>query len=44
VLRDVGRETGLVDKGWRIYRYTKFEIQRRPDLIVEQLTRARERT
>jgi very-short-patch-repair endonuclease len=44
VLRDVGRYTGLVDKGWRIYRYTKFEIQRRPDLIVEQLTRARERT
>jgi very-short-patch-repair endonuclease len=44
VLRDVGRYTGLVDKGWRIYRYTKFEILRRQDLIVAQLTRARERT
>jgi very-short-patch-repair endonuclease len=43
VLRDVGRYTGLVDKGWRIYRYTKFEILRRPGLIVAQLTRARER-
>jgi very-short-patch-repair endonuclease len=44
VLRDVGRYTGLVDKGWRIYRYTKLEILRRPGLIVEQLTRARERS
>lgn len=43
VLRDVGRYTGLVDKGWRIYRYTKFEIRRRRDLVVAQLTRARER-
>jgi very-short-patch-repair endonuclease len=42
VLRDVGRYTALVDKGWRIYRYTKLEILRRPDLIVAQLTRARE--
>jgi very-short-patch-repair endonuclease len=44
VLRDVGRYTALVDKGWRIYRYTKLEILRRPALIVAQLTRARERT
>jgi hypothetical protein len=43
VLRDIGRHTGLVDKGWRIYRYTKFEILRRQNLIVAQLTRARER-
>jgi hypothetical protein len=43
VLRDIGRHTGLVDKGWRIYRNTKFEILRRQDLIVAQLTRARER-
>jgi very-short-patch-repair endonuclease len=43
VLRDVGRYTGLVDKGWRIYRYTKFEILRRPELIIAQLTRARAR-
>ncbi|TQM38161.1 hypothetical protein FB388_5388 [Pseudonocardia cypriaca] len=40
VLRDVGRYTGLVDRRWRIYRYTKFEILRRPGLIVAQLTRA----
>jgi very-short-patch-repair endonuclease len=44
VLRDIGRYTGLVDKGWRIYRYTKLEILRRPGLIVDQLTRARRRT
>jgi very-short-patch-repair endonuclease len=44
VLRDIGRYTGLVDKGWRIYRYTKREILRRPGLIVAQLTRALERT
>lgn len=44
VLRDVGRYIGLVDKGWRIYRYTKFEILRRQDLIIAQLTRARDRS
>jgi very-short-patch-repair endonuclease len=44
VLLDVGRYTGLVDGGWRIYRYTKFEILRRPDLIVAQLTRALKRS
>jgi very-short-patch-repair endonuclease len=44
VLRDVGRYTALVDKGWRIYRYTKREILHRPGLIIAQLTRARERT
>jgi very-short-patch-repair endonuclease len=44
VLRDVGRYTALVDKGWRIYRYTKFEIRLRPDLIVAQLARALERS
>jgi very-short-patch-repair endonuclease len=43
VLRDVGRYTALVDKGWRIYRYTKFEIRRRAHLVVAQLTRALER-
>jgi very-short-patch-repair endonuclease len=40
VLRDAGRYTTLVDKGWRIYRYTKFEILQRPDRIVEQVARA----
>jgi very-short-patch-repair endonuclease len=44
VLRDIGRYTGLVDLGWRIYRYTKHEILRRPQLILAQLTRALERT
>lgn len=39
VLRDVGRYTGLVDKRWRILRYTKFEIFRRPERIVEQVWR-----
>ncbi|OZM77389.1 hypothetical protein [Pseudonocardia sp. MH-G8] len=43
VLRDVGRYTRLVDDGWRIYRYTKFEIRRRSGLIIGQLTRALER-
>lgn len=40
VLRDIGRYTGLVDMGWRIYRYTKREILRRPELIIAQLVRA----
>jgi hypothetical protein len=44
VLRDIGGYTGLVDKGWRIYRYTKVEIRRHPERIVDQLTRARERS
>jgi very-short-patch-repair endonuclease len=43
VLRDVGRCTRLVDDGWRIYRYTRFEIRRRTGLIIGQLTRASER-
>jgi hypothetical protein len=29
--------------GWRMYRYTKFEIRHRPELIVALLARARER-
>jgi hypothetical protein len=44
VLRDIGRYTALVDKRWRIYRYTKLEILGAPGLIVDQLTRARHRT
>lgn len=40
VLRDAGRYTALVDKGWRIYRYTKLEILRRGGMIIAQLTRA----
>jgi very-short-patch-repair endonuclease len=44
VLRDAARYTALVDKGWRIYRYTKREIRYRASLIIQQLTRALERT
>jgi very-short-patch-repair endonuclease len=44
VLRDAGRYTALVDDGWRIYRYTKFEIRHRRELIIAQLTRAFERS
>lgn len=40
VLRDVGRYTALVDAGWRIYRYTKYEIRDEADKIVAQITRA----
>ena len=44
VLRDAGRYTGLVDKGWRILRYTKFEIFREPGRIVAQVDRALQRS
>ena len=40
VLRDVGRYTRLVDRGWRIYRYTKYEIRGEPDRIVAEIARA----
>lgn len=40
VLRDVGRYTGLVDAGWRIYRYTKYEIRHGSGMIVAQIRRA----
>lgn len=43
VLRDVGRYTRLVDAGWRIYRYTRYEILGAPDRIVAEITRARAR-
>jgi very-short-patch-repair endonuclease len=43
VLRDVGRYTRLVDRGWRIYRYTKYEVNQEPDRIVAELRRARQR-
>jgi hypothetical protein len=41
VLRDVGRYTRLVDRGWRIYRYTKLEVYGEPERIIAELTRAR---
>ncbi|MBN9097156.1 MAG: hypothetical protein J0I49_03455 [Pseudonocardia sp.] len=43
VLRDVGRYTRLVDKGWRIYRYTKYEIHREQQRILDEVGRALER-
>lgn len=44
VLRDVCRYTRLVDDGWRIYRYTKYEVYGEPRKIITQLTRARQRS
>lgn len=43
VLRDAGRYTRLVDRGWRIYRYTKYDVYRTPDRIIGELTRALQR-
>jgi hypothetical protein len=40
VLRDVGRYTGLVDRGWRIYRFTKYEVYGEPDEIAAKIRRA----
>ena len=44
VLRDIGRGTDLVDKGWRLYRYTKYEVLGEQEKIVAQITRALDRT
>jgi hypothetical protein len=40
VLRDVGRYTGLVDRGWRIYRFAKYEVYGEPDEIAAKIRRA----
>jgi len=40
VLRDVGRSDELVDRGWRVYRYTKLEVFGEPERIVAELARA----
>jgi very-short-patch-repair endonuclease len=40
VLRDVGRYTGLVDRGWRSYRFTKYEVYGEPDEIAAKIRRA----
>lgn len=40
VRRDIARYTRLVDRGWRIYRYTTGEIGREPDRILAEITRA----
>lgn len=43
VLRDAGRYTRLTDRGWRVYRYTKYDVFFDPGRIVAELTRALER-
>lgn len=40
VRRDIARYTRLVDRGWRIYRYTAAEILRDPDRVIAQVGRA----
>jgi very-short-patch-repair endonuclease len=40
VLRDIGRYTRLVARGWRIFRYTRYEIRREPERIIADITRA----
>jgi very-short-patch-repair endonuclease len=40
VLRDIARHTALLDQGWQVFRYTKHDVLRRPDRIVDQLRRA----
>ncbi|MGI9002694.1 MAG: endonuclease domain-containing protein [Pseudonocardia sp.] len=43
VLRDVGRYTWLVDDGWRMYRFAKYEVYGEPDEIAAKIGRALER-
>jgi very-short-patch-repair endonuclease len=40
VLRDAGRYTRLVARGWRIYRYTRFDVYGDPGRIITELTHA----
>jgi very-short-patch-repair endonuclease len=40
VLRDAGRYTWLVDEGWRMYRFTKYQVYRQPDDIAGTIARA----
>lgn len=40
VMRDIGRYTRLVDKGWRIYRYTKWEVLHDRPRIIAEIARA----
>ncbi|WP_433274783.1 endonuclease domain-containing protein [Pseudonocardia xinjiangensis] len=40
VLRDVGRYTALVDQGWRMYRFAKYEVYGEPDEIAAKIRRA----
>ena len=40
VLRDIERTTQLVDKGWRMLRFTKNDLFRRPEWIAATVSRA----
>ena len=40
VLRDVSRYTALVDRGWRMYRFSKYEVYGEPDEIATKIHRA----
>jgi hypothetical protein len=40
VLRDIGRYTWLVDEGWRMFRFTKFEVYGGPDEVAATVGRA----
>ena len=40
VLLDAGRYTRLTDAGWRIYRFTKYQVYAEPDEIVATIGRA----
>jgi very-short-patch-repair endonuclease len=40
VLRDAGRYTWLVDDGWRMYRFTKYEVYGEPGEIAATIDRA----
>jgi len=40
VLRDAGRYTWLVDDGWRMYRFTRYEVYGEPDEIAATIDRA----
>ena len=31
VLRDIARGTDLLDEGWRLYRFTKYQVYGEPD-------------
>ena len=42
VRRDIARTTDLVDRGWRIYRYTADDVLGTPARIVAQIRRALE--
>ena len=40
MLRDAGRYTWLVDAGWRMYRFTRYEVLQGPDEVAATIGRA----